>query len=106
MPACDGQTDGRTDGIAVANTALAMRALRGAVKSHARQTYIRHIWSAEEHAAGETAVTDCTIMIVISRAAALQWSITATRYSYSTRQDKIVNKEDGASIHQTLHSTD
>jgi len=24
----DGQTDGRTDGIAVANTALAMRALR------------------------------------------------------------------------------
>jgi len=26
--ACDGQTDRRTDGIAVANTALAMRALR------------------------------------------------------------------------------
>ena len=32
IPACDGQTDGRTDGIAVANTALAMRALRRAVK--------------------------------------------------------------------------
>ena len=28
IPAYDGQTDGRTDGIAVANTALAMRALR------------------------------------------------------------------------------
>jgi len=28
IPACDGRTDGRTDGIAVANTALAMRALR------------------------------------------------------------------------------
>jgi len=28
IPACDGQTDRRTDGIAVANTALAMRALR------------------------------------------------------------------------------
>jgi len=28
IPACDGQTDGQTDGIAVANTALAMRALR------------------------------------------------------------------------------
>jgi len=25
---CDGRTDGQTDGIAVANTALAMRALR------------------------------------------------------------------------------
>jgi len=41
IPACDGQTDGqtdvltdgRTDEIAVANTALAMRALRRAVKS-------------------------------------------------------------------------
>jgi len=37
IPACDGQTDGqtvgRTDGIAVANTALAMRALRRAVKT-------------------------------------------------------------------------
>jgi len=32
LEACDGQTDGRTDGIAVANTALAMRALRRAVK--------------------------------------------------------------------------
>ena len=35
IPACDRwtdrQTDGRTDGIAVANTALAMRALRRAV---------------------------------------------------------------------------
>jgi len=31
QPACDGQTDGRTDGIAIANTALAMRALRRAV---------------------------------------------------------------------------
>ena len=30
IPACDG----RTDGIAIANTALAMRALRRAVKSH------------------------------------------------------------------------
>jgi len=29
----DRQTDGRTDGIAVANTALAMRALRRAVKT-------------------------------------------------------------------------
>ena len=28
IPACDGQTDRRTDGIAVDNTALAMRALR------------------------------------------------------------------------------
>ena len=28
IPACDGQTDGQTDGIAVANTALAMQALR------------------------------------------------------------------------------
>jgi len=28
----DGQTDGRTDGIVVANAALAMRALRRAVK--------------------------------------------------------------------------
>jgi len=28
IPACVGQTDGQTDGIAVANTALAMRALR------------------------------------------------------------------------------
>ena len=27
IPACDGQMDGQTDGIAVANTALAMRAL-------------------------------------------------------------------------------
>ena len=35
IPACDGQTDGqtRTDGIAIANTALAMRALRRAVKT-------------------------------------------------------------------------
>jgi len=33
IPGCDGQTDGRTDGIAVANTALAMRALRRAVKT-------------------------------------------------------------------------
>ena len=34
IPACDRhcQTDGQTDGIAVASTALAMRALRGAVK--------------------------------------------------------------------------
>ena len=28
IPACDGRTDGQTDGIAVANTALAMRELR------------------------------------------------------------------------------
>jgi len=28
IPVCDGRTDRRTDGIAVANTALAMRALR------------------------------------------------------------------------------
>jgi len=37
IPACDGRTDrrtdGQTDGIAVANTALAMRALRRAVKT-------------------------------------------------------------------------
>jgi len=33
IPACDGQTDGRIDGIAVANTALAIRVLRRAVKS-------------------------------------------------------------------------
>ena len=32
IPACDGQTDGRTDGITIANTALAMRALRRPVK--------------------------------------------------------------------------
>ena len=32
----DGRTDGETDGIAVASTALAMRALRRAVKSDAR----------------------------------------------------------------------
>ena len=31
IPACDGRTDGQTDGIAVASTALAMRALRRAV---------------------------------------------------------------------------
>jgi len=30
----DRQTDGRTDGIAIANTALAMRALRRAVKTN------------------------------------------------------------------------
>jgi len=30
IPACDGQTDGRTDGIAVANKALALRALQKA----------------------------------------------------------------------------
>ena len=30
----DGQSDGQTDGIAVASTALAMRALRRAVKAH------------------------------------------------------------------------
>ena len=30
----DGQTDGRTDGIGIASTALAMRALRRAVKIH------------------------------------------------------------------------
>ena len=29
----DGQTDGQTDGIAIASTALAMRALRRAVKT-------------------------------------------------------------------------
>jgi len=38
IPACDGQrdrqTDGRTDGIAVASTALAMLALRRAVKTN------------------------------------------------------------------------
>ena len=34
IPACDGQTDGRTDGIAIANTALAIRALRRALKSN------------------------------------------------------------------------
>ena len=33
IPACDGQTDGRTDEIAIANTVLAMRALRRAVKT-------------------------------------------------------------------------
>ena len=38
IPACadrrtDGQTDGQADGIAVASTALAMRALRRVVKS-------------------------------------------------------------------------
>jgi len=32
----DGQTDRQTDGIAVASTALAMRALRRAVKTHAK----------------------------------------------------------------------
>ena len=32
LPACDRQTDRRTDGIAVASTTLAMRALRRAVK--------------------------------------------------------------------------
>jgi len=31
---CDVQTDGQTDGIAVASTALAMRALRRAVKTN------------------------------------------------------------------------
>ena len=34
IPACDGRTDGQTDGIAIASTALAMRALRGAVKTN------------------------------------------------------------------------
>ena len=34
----DGRTDGRTDGIAVANTVLAMRALRRAVKTRAIYT--------------------------------------------------------------------
>jgi len=34
IPACDGRADDRqTDGVAIANTALAMRALRRAVKS-------------------------------------------------------------------------
>ena len=33
IPACDGRTDRRTDGIAVANTALAIPALRRAVKT-------------------------------------------------------------------------
>ena len=33
----DGRTDGQTDGIAVASTALAMRALRRAVKIHYRE---------------------------------------------------------------------
>jgi len=33
VPACDGRTDGQTDGIAIASTALAMRALRRAVKT-------------------------------------------------------------------------
>jgi len=33
IPACDGRTDGRTDGIAIANTALTMRALWRAVKN-------------------------------------------------------------------------
>ena len=33
IPACDGRIDGQTDGIAVASTALAMRALRRAVKT-------------------------------------------------------------------------
>ena len=32
IPACDRQTDGRTDGNAIASTVLAMRALRRAVK--------------------------------------------------------------------------
>jgi len=32
IPACDGRTDGRTEGIAIASTALAMGALRRAVK--------------------------------------------------------------------------
>jgi len=35
----DGRTDGQTDGIAVASTALAMRALRRAVKSNALQHF-------------------------------------------------------------------
>jgi len=34
----DGRTDGQTDGIAVASTALAMRALRRAVKIKCRAT--------------------------------------------------------------------
>jgi len=34
----DGWTDGQTDGIAIASTALAMRALRRAVKT--RQNYV------------------------------------------------------------------
>ena len=34
IPACGRQTDGQTDGIAAASTALAMRALRRAVKIH------------------------------------------------------------------------
>ena len=33
IPACDRRTDGQTDGIAVASTALAMRAWRRAVKT-------------------------------------------------------------------------
>jgi len=38
IPACDGQTDGRTaDGIAIANTALATRALRRSVKKEERK---------------------------------------------------------------------
>ena len=32
IPACDGQTDGRTDGIAVASTSLAMRELQRGVR--------------------------------------------------------------------------
>ena len=35
----DRRTDGQTDGIAVASTALAMRALRRAVKTETNQTF-------------------------------------------------------------------
>jgi len=43
IPACDGGTDGQTDGIAVANTALAMGALRRAVKTRLiREPYFRY----------------------------------------------------------------
>ena len=49
IPACDGRTDGQTDGIAVANTVLAMRALRAVkVKTWFSEPYVRSNYISRE----------------------------------------------------------
>ena len=56
IPACDRRTDRRTDGIAIANTALAMRALRRAVKNYSWKCLQR-----SKPAASETGVFRCFV---------------------------------------------
>ena len=48
----DRRTDGQTDGIAVASTALAMRALRSAVK----RSYRRRTWTVQWYLPGDASV--------------------------------------------------